>query len=70
MEYFRKGRAAWPQVLVAERTFAQLSEDYIAALIELRDAEVDIQGLLLVDGLTQPPEPTPQGHIEATPTPR
>jgi cobalt-zinc-cadmium efflux system outer membrane protein len=70
MEYFRKGRAAWPQVLVAERTFAQLSEDYIAALIELRDAEVEIQGLLLVDGLTQPPEPTPQGHIEATPTPR
>jgi cobalt-zinc-cadmium efflux system outer membrane protein len=70
LDYFRKKRATWPQVLVAERTFAQLSEEYIAALIELREAEVTIQGLLLVDGLTPPSEPVPQGHIEATPKPR
>jgi cobalt-zinc-cadmium efflux system outer membrane protein len=69
-DYFRKKRAAWPQVLVAERTFAQLSEEYVSALTDLREAEVAIQGLLLVDGLTPPPEPTPQGHIEATPKPR
>jgi cobalt-zinc-cadmium efflux system outer membrane protein len=70
LDFFTKRRAAWPQVLVAERTYAQLSEEYVAALAELREAEVSIQGLLLVDGLTQPPEPTPQGHIEATPKPR
>jgi cobalt-zinc-cadmium efflux system outer membrane protein len=70
LDYFRKKRATWPQVLVAERTFAQLSEDYIAALAELREAEVTIRGLLLVDGLTPPSEPVPQGHIEATPKPR
>jgi cobalt-zinc-cadmium efflux system outer membrane protein len=70
LDYFRKRRATWPQVLVAERTFAQLSEEYVAALKELREAEVTIQGLLLADGLTSPPEPVPQGHIEATPKPR
>jgi cobalt-zinc-cadmium efflux system outer membrane protein len=69
-DYYRKRRATWPQVLVAERTLAQLSEEYIAALTELREAEVTIQGLLLVDGLTPPSEPVPQGHIEATPKPR
>jgi cobalt-zinc-cadmium efflux system outer membrane protein len=69
-DLFRKKQAAWPQVLVAERTFVQLSEEYVSALAELREAEVTIQGLLLVDGLTAPPEPTPQGHIEATPKPR
>jgi cobalt-zinc-cadmium efflux system outer membrane protein len=70
LDYFRKRRAAWPQVLVAERTYAQFSEDYVSALAELREAEIEIQGLLLVDGLNQPAEPTPQGHLEATPTPR
>jgi cobalt-zinc-cadmium efflux system outer membrane protein len=70
LDYFRQRRATWPQVLVAERTYAQLSEDYVRALTEFRRAEVAIQGLLLVDGLAQPLEPTPQGHIEATPRPR
>ena len=54
---FRKGRAAWPQVLVAQRTYFQISVDYVQALEDLRRAEVAILGLLLVDGLDEPPAP-------------
>ena len=69
-EYFKKRRAAWPQVLVAQRTYFQLSDDYANALLDLRRAEVEIRGLLLVDGLNVPPGPTPQGHIDSVPKPR
>ena len=70
-EYFRTRRATWPQVLVAERTVTQLSEEYVSGLLDLRRAEVEIRGLLLgTGGLTPPPGPTPQGLIEASPRPR
>lgn len=68
-EYFKKGRAAWPQVLVAQRTYFQLRDEYANALLDLRRAETEIKGLLLLDG-NVPPGPPPQGHIEATPKPR
>jgi cobalt-zinc-cadmium efflux system outer membrane protein len=55
LESFRKRRAAWPQVLVAQRTYFQISVDYIEALDEMRRAEVAILGLLLVDGLDELP---------------
>jgi cobalt-zinc-cadmium efflux system outer membrane protein len=55
LDSFRKRRAAWPQVLVAQRTYFQISVDYTQALNELRRAEVAILGLLLVDGLDEPP---------------
>jgi cobalt-zinc-cadmium efflux system outer membrane protein len=67
---FRQRRAAWPQVLVAQRTFVELNQEYVQSLLELRRAEVAINGLLLVDGLAPPETPTPQGHIESVPTPR
>ncbi|MBY0228347.1 MAG: TolC family protein [Gemmataceae bacterium] len=70
LDSFRNRRAAWPQVLVAERTWAQLSVEYVEALHDLRKADVEIRGLLLTDGLAQPPAPTPQGHLDATPKPR
>jgi len=70
LDSFRKRRAAWPQVLVAARNFAELNVDYLEAQHDLRRAEVEIKGLLLVDGLTAPPGPTPQGHLEAEPRPR
>jgi cobalt-zinc-cadmium efflux system outer membrane protein len=54
-ESFGKGRAAWPQVLVAQRTYFQISVDYVQALEDLRRAEVAILGLLLVDGADEPP---------------
>jgi cobalt-zinc-cadmium efflux system outer membrane protein len=54
LESFRQRRAAWPQVLVAQRTYFQISVDYTEALEEMRRAEVAILGLLLVDGLDEP----------------
>ena len=57
LDSFRRRRAAWPQVLVAQRTWFQISVDYTEALDELRRAEVTILGLLLVDGLDEPPGP-------------
>jgi cobalt-zinc-cadmium efflux system outer membrane protein len=57
LDSFRKRRAAWPQVLVAQRTYFQISVDYVKALDDLRRAEVAILGLLLVDGLEEPAAP-------------
>jgi cobalt-zinc-cadmium efflux system outer membrane protein len=54
LESFRKRRAAWPQVLVAQRTYFQISVEYNEALADMRSAEVAILGLLLVDGLNEP----------------
>jgi cobalt-zinc-cadmium efflux system outer membrane protein len=54
LESFRQRRAAWPQVLVAQRTYFQISIEYIETLAEMRSAEVAILGLLLVDGLNEP----------------
>lgn len=70
LQSFKQRRAAWPQVLVAQRTVYQLSEDLTRSLIELRRAEVEVRGLLLTGGLTAPRDPTPPGHINATPKPR
>src|SRR5262249_12482038 len=54
LDSFQKRRAAWPQVLVAQRTYFQISVDYVQALDELRRAEGAILGLLVVDGLEEP----------------
>ncbi len=70
LEQFKNRRAAYPQVLVSQRTVFQLNEDYNRALLDYRRAEVEVRGLLLVDGLTPPREPVPPGHINATPRPR
>ena len=69
-EQFKARRAAFPQVLVARRTVFQLNEEYNKSLKEYRRAEVEVRGLLLVDGLNAPSNPTPPGHIDATPRPR
>lgn len=67
---FQNRRAAWPQVLVAQREYFQLSEEYISRLLEVRHAEAEINSYFLGDGLDQPIAPVPQGHREATPRPR
>ena len=69
-EQFKARRAAFPQVLVARRTVYQLNDEYSKSLVQFRRAEVEVRGLLLVDGLTAPSNPTPPGHIGATPRPR
>jgi cobalt-zinc-cadmium efflux system outer membrane protein len=65
LDSFRKRRAAWPQVLVAQRTYFQISVDYTQALNDLRRAEVAILGLLLVDGLDEPPGVPSQGPVRS-----
>jgi cobalt-zinc-cadmium efflux system outer membrane protein len=67
---YRERRVAWPQVLVAQRNWVQLSIEYIHALFELRRREVEIKGLLMVDGLSVPEGPNELGHLNATPQPR
>jgi cobalt-zinc-cadmium efflux system outer membrane protein len=67
LDSFRKRRAAWPQVLVAQRTYFQMSVDYLEALEQLRRSEVAILGLLLVDGLEEPPGPPGEGQPRSQP---
>ena len=67
---YQRRRTAWPQVLEARRIYFDLSREYVESLLELRRAEVEIGGLLAVDGLSTPMSPTSQGHIEAVATPR
>jgi cobalt-zinc-cadmium efflux system outer membrane protein len=62
LESFRNRRAAWPQVLVAQRTYFQISVEYNEALAEMRSAEVAILGLLLVDGLNEPQNAPSEGQ--------
>ena len=63
-------RAAFPQVLVSRRTVYQLSEENNQALEKFRAAEIEVRGLLLVDGLSAARDPSAPGHINATPKPR
>jgi outer membrane protein, heavy metal efflux system len=69
-ESFQQRRAAWPQVLDAQRDYYSLYEEYLDAVLEARRAEASIATFLLQGGLEQPPEPSPQGHRDATPKPR
>jgi cobalt-zinc-cadmium efflux system outer membrane protein len=63
-------RAGWADVVMAERTYSDVAEDYIEAVRSLRHDEVEIRGLLLMGGLDEPAPPTPGGHIDAVPQPR
>lgn len=64
LDSYKRRRAAWPQVLVAQRTFFQTSTEYIDALAELRRVEVALGGYLLVDGLEEPPGPPGERRVE------
>jgi outer membrane protein, heavy metal efflux system len=69
-DMYKKRRTAWPQVVVLQRTVLEARQKYTRTLLELREAEVAIRGLLLMDGLGVPPAPPPGGHLESTPDPR
>jgi cobalt-zinc-cadmium efflux system outer membrane protein len=70
LDMYKKRRAPWPEVVALRRNMLEVQARYTQSLLELREAEVAICGLLLVDGLTVPPAPLPGGHLDATPTPR
>jgi len=49
--------AAYPQVLIAQRTLMQLQVSYINALESFATNSVALQGYLLTDGLEAPSQP-------------
>jgi cobalt-zinc-cadmium efflux system outer membrane protein len=70
LDSFQKRRAAWPQVVDAQREYFDLYEEYLDNVLSARQAEAELATYLLEDGLTQPPAPEPEGHRESTPKPR
>ncbi|MFQ5926311.1 MAG: TolC family protein [Terriglobia bacterium] len=54
LKSYQQMAAAYPQVLIAQRTHFQLQVDYVAALEQLWRTVVEIRGLLLLDGLEAP----------------
>jgi cobalt-zinc-cadmium efflux system outer membrane protein len=51
---YREMAAAYPQVLVAQRTFFEMSNEYLASLNDAWRAALQLQGLLAGDGLDAP----------------
>lgn len=54
---YREMAAAYPQVLIAQRSLLDLSDEYLASLDETWRAALDVQGLLAGDGLGATPRP-------------
>ncbi len=54
---YREMAAAYPQVLIAQRSLLELSDEYLASLDDTWRAAVDMQGLLAGDGLGAVPRP-------------
>jgi len=51
---FKQMAAAYPQVLIAQRTMFQVRADYVNALVNLHENAVMLQGYLLAGGLDAP----------------
>jgi cobalt-zinc-cadmium efflux system outer membrane protein len=54
---YHEGAAAYPQVLIAQRTLVQLETSYINTLENVWINAAALQGLLLTDGLDLPAAP-------------
>ncbi|HEY7423925.1 MAG TPA: TolC family protein [Gemmataceae bacterium] len=70
LDMYKKRRISWPEVVVLQRKTLEAQAQYTRNLLRLREAEVAIRGLLLIDGLTAPPTPQANEQLEATPQPR
>ena len=57
LKNFRDMAAAYPQVLMAQRTLFQVEVEYAKALIALRERAIGLRGFLLDGGLDQIKEP-------------
>jgi outer membrane protein, heavy metal efflux system len=60
LQKYRHMAAAYPEVLVSQRTLFQMKDSYIRALGQLWTTSVQLQNYLLADGLTAP---SPTGSI-------
>ena len=70
LDMYKKRRTPWREVVLLQRNLQEVQERYTRSLLELHRAEVEICGLLLVDGLAISPAPAGAGHLEANPDPR
>ena len=70
LEGYKENREDWPEVLTVQHEYYHQRAAYIHYLMAWREAEVRINGLLLVDGLMAPDAPLARGHIDAVPKPR
>jgi cobalt-zinc-cadmium efflux system outer membrane protein len=57
MKKYREMAAAYPQVLIAQRTLMQLEVAYINALEAFATSSLELQSFLLTDGLEAPSQP-------------
>ena len=64
---YQKMAAAYPQVLISQRTLFQLEADYIQALENAWQTSVTIRGFGLMDGLSEPVNPSMAGSQSASP---
>ena len=46
--------ASYPQVLISQRTMFHVREQYLNALVDLRQSAIQIEGFLLTGGLDAP----------------
>jgi cobalt-zinc-cadmium efflux system outer membrane protein len=63
---YREMAAAYPQVLVAQRTFFEMSTEYLGRLNEAWRAALQLQGFLAGDGLDAPASAVDSGEMRTT----
>lgn len=61
---FKQMAAAYPQMLIAQRTLFQAQDNYIDALVEVWQSAIQIQCFLLIGGLDAPAGARPEGGPE------
>jgi cobalt-zinc-cadmium efflux system outer membrane protein len=62
---YREMAAAYPQVLVAQRTFFEMSTEYLESLSEAWRAALQLQGFLAGDGLDAPAAAGDSGELRS-----
>jgi outer membrane protein TolC len=70
LDAYKQRRESWPNVLDAQADLYTRQAEYVQNLVAWRESQTLIEGFLLTGGLDAPPNPTPPGHIDATPQPR
>ncbi|MFO0800544.1 MAG: TolC family protein [Gemmataceae bacterium] len=70
LDAYKQRRETWPNVLDAQADLYMRQAEYVRNLVAWRESQTLIEGFLLTGGLDAPPNPTPPGHIDATPQPR
>lgn len=69
LKSFQQMSAAYPQVLISQRTMFQVKEKYLNALVDLRQTTIQIEGFLLTGALDAPrfqSRKTERGQVEMT----